>query len=262
MMNDIQYNARGEMYILSVMENPADILVRKCGKFYKGYSPDLLEFDTKCNIVELSRNGLMKTLPEGLFFDEEYLKGVLDLEQKKSRASEVKESNHKMSVFFEAFDNVFFQEELALQQRVDTTESELDYHVLKEFYNIDLKRHRNSLVRKLACMLLDGDVLKGNLYLLPFGVRTILKAKTACRVSRYVVDDESAATSRKVEFIVYIDNLSNAEYRRKMEDYEEFFYYLEDWFLPFDCEVDYCIKDIHQLFRLGEQLTLDYNTQI
>lgn len=236
--------------------------IRKRGLFFRGYSSDLFNVSHPEGALELSRDGIMRMLPEALFFDEQMLLEATSDDDLKKRKTDIASERNQLEIFFEAFDTIFGRRELELHNTIDTLESEKEAFVLKEMYGVDVRRLRNPHVKKLARLLLDSDKLKGNIELVPFFVRAILGAKTSCRRANRVSNDANSIYHTELQFIIYIENLTSEEYRQRMEEFEEFFWYLEQWFLPYDCDVDFCIKDPNRTFFLGEQMTLDYNIRI
>lgn len=261
-MTDNHKDVRAEMRALVLRDDLSEYLVNKRGRFYRGYSDDILSIDFDNKIVELSRNGLMQMLPEGMFYNEEFLREATNDDDLKHRKEVLLEQKKQYRVFFDAFDTAFFKKEFLLHSTINEIESEQEAIILKDFYGIDIKRERNPLIRKLARLYFDEDAVKGNIKLIPLFVKVIIGSDLYCKVSKHVVNVDSSAYYTKLSFVIIIEGLSASEYRKKMDEYEEFFYYLEQWFLPYDCDVDFCIKDPHQRFVLGESMTLDYNTQL
>lgn len=255
-------NTLGEFLIVNSNINPDEYVSRFRGRFYRGYTDDLFAISENEHALEFSRDGIMHILPEALFYDEQFLNDAMDKEDLQRRIVELKKQREQLSVFFDAFDTVFERRQIELQQGIDSIESNKEEFVLKELYDIDIRRIRNIHVRKLARLLLDGDRIKGNLHLIPFFVRSILDANISCRSLNRVVDETRSIYHTELQFLIFIKDLSSAEYRQKMDELDEFFWYLEQWFLPFDCDVDFCIKDYHQDFVLGQQMTLDYNIHL
>ena len=255
-------NTLGELQIVNSDINPDEYVSRYRGRFFRGYTDDLLAVSNTEHAFEFSRDGIMHLLPEALFYDEQYLHDSTNKEDLLRRTDELKKKREQLSVFFEAFDTIFERRRIELQRSIDSIESNKEEFVLKEMYDIDIRRIRNVHVRKLARLLLDADRIKGNLHLIPFFVRSILDAKISCRSVNRVVDATRSIYHTELQFLIFINDLSSSQYRQKMDELDEFFWYLEQWFLPFDCEIDFCIKDYHQDFVLGQQMTLDYNIQL
>ena len=259
MNENMRDNVLGEMLIVNSSADLDGYVSRYRGRFYNGYNDDLFKISEGENALEFSRDGIMRVLPESLFFNEQFLRDSKNAEDQKFRISELAKKREQITIFFEAFDNIFERCQIELQKSVDSIECGKEAFVLKEMFDIDINRIRNPHVHKLARLLFDSDKVKGNIYLIPFFVRSILCSNIACRRVRRVVDEIKSIYYTELQFIIYIEGLSSEEYRQRMDEYDEFFWYLDQWFLPFDCSVDFCIKDTHQTFVLGAQMTLDYN---
>lgn len=255
-------NTLAELLIVNSDINPDEFVSRYRGRFFCGYADDLMKLNREEHAFEFSRDGMMRLLPESMFFDEQYLRDSKDQEELQYRKAELDAQHEQQSIFFEAFDTILEKRNIDLHRCIDTIESNKEEFVLKELYGIDLHRIRNPHVRKLARLRLDEDRIKGDIKLIPFFVKSILDAKVSCRTKARVVDEANSFYYTELQFFIFIDGLSSEEYRQKMAEYEEFFWYLEQWFLPFDCDVDFCIKDYKQTFVLGQQMTLDYNVRL
>lgn len=238
--------------------------VRKDGRFHDGYKADLFDISKSDCRLCLSRDGIMQSLPEGLFFDENSLvKEKYDSDQIKEQDGILQQQRKDLRAFFSGFDNIFFERELELHDCLNSIETERDYFILKNLYGIDLHRQESPLVRKLMRSAIDADFVKGNLNLIPLLVRSILDVEMHFYINKKVVDnDEDSLCYTEVKFVLIIERLSNHDYNKRMHEYELFFSWLENLFMPFDCELDYCIKDYSQRFVLQDQITLDYNTQL
>lgn len=258
MKEDVQNNILGELFIVNKDINIDDYVVNNKGRFFRGYRDDMI-INLEEHTLEFSRDGLMRILPEYMFFDEQFLRQYKVDEDLEKRNGELKSQKEQLSVFFDAFDTIFERRNIELHRVIDHIESNRVEFILKELYDIDIHRIRNVHVRKLARLLLDGDKVKGNLQMIPFFVRSILGVNISCRSVARVVDEKNSFYHTELQFFIFIEGLTSKEYRQKMEEYDEFFWYLEQWFLPFDCDLDFCIKDFHQNFVLGQEMTLDYN---
>jgi hypothetical protein len=65
-----------------------------------------------------------------------------------------------------------------------------------------------------------------------------------------------------VKTTLYIEKLSNREFKKIKKDVDVFAHFFYEWFLPADIGYEFKIKDIKEPFILGRALTLDYNTQL
>lgn len=257
--NDVCVKA--ELALSLSCDNVDDYAVTYEGLFYRGYMSDLIRQDNGLREISLSRNGLQHVLPEGLLHDENQLhRCEKDAESLKHEIALLKEQKEYYRTFFRAFDTLYFQQSFQLEQVVSHLETNKDLILLREIYGFDYAKEQNPYIRKLALLLLDSELLKGNVHLLSFFVRAILGEQIEVQIRRCVMPENAAVHYRQLRYILYIKGLSTTEYCFRMSQYKEFFDTYEQWFLPFDFECDYCIKDPTQRFVLGESLTLDYNT--
>ena len=187
--------------------------------------------------------------------DEEY-----EMKRRKERLRLLKQS---YASFFKAFDTIFFGQEYALHQTIAGLDADGDNVLLEDVFGIRFSGTHNPYIRRLAGFLHQTSV-KGNLPMLGFYVRCILGERVSMDVvQKKAVADQPSESYAFVRFVVHIEGLSNEAYNLRMEQYGVFFRLLFRWFLPFDCECDYCIKDRSQRFVLDDApLTLDYNTQL
>ena len=134
-------DVRAELLLSSRGDDLTDISVKKSGRFYRGYMPDLMAEDSISKTIELSRNGLMQMLPEALFYQEEFLReNVTDADTEKTKKEELKTQKQLCSVFFEGFDTIFAQHEIRIHKIIGTTEYERESILLREIYGIEISR--------------------------------------------------------------------------------------------------------------------------
>lgn len=255
------FNTRAELVLNQFDFNPETDCVDKAGRFYRGYCHDIMEADA--SVVTLARNGLMHFLPEGLFYDEEYLREYNPNEDQKKRQEHLSRIKKLHSLFFRTFDNVVFRQEFAMEKKVEEMEIQRDAILLEEIYGFDLRSERDPYVARLAVLRIHAPQLKGNVIMLAHFVSAILGEKVSAEMEKRIVDVRGRSEQvPRITFIIEIPRLTTDAYNKKMEEYELFFALLTQWFMPFDIESDYGIKDRRQNMILGEQLILDYNTQL
>ena len=258
------FDVRAELLLEAYRVNPDAMSVANEGLFYRGYTHDLLELDEKEGKIMLSRNGLRHFLPEGFLVGEEWLRQAADEEyEMKRRKERLRLLKQSYASFFKAFDTIFFGQEYALHQTIAGLDADGDNVLLEDVFGIRFSGTHNPYIRRLAGLLHQTSV-KGNLPMLGFYVRCILGERVSMDVvQKKAVADQPSESYAFVRFVVHIEGLSNEAYNLRMEQYGVFFRLLFRWFLPFDCECDYCIKDRSQRFVLDDApLTLDYNTQL
>lgn len=256
-----EFNTRAEL-VLNLFDVSLDkVSIEKKGRFYKGYCYDIVESDA--STISLARNGLMHFLPEGLFYDEEYLRQHSPEEDQKKRLENLSQIKKLYAIFFKSLDNIFFRQEFALEKKISELEVDRDAILLNEIYGFDLHRERDPFVARLAVLRLHAPQVKGNVFILSHFVSAIIGERVYMETVKTVADTQQISeVVSSVRFIIEIPSLSAEAYNKKMEQLELFFSLLSQWFLPFDLDCDYCIKDRRQRMILGEQLVLDYNTQL
>lgn len=256
------FDVSAELALWATGTDISQLSVSKKGRFYKGYTRDLMEIDSSTGEISLARSGLKNFLPEGLFFNEDYLRQEKDDELKmKQKIETIRVAKHRLDVFFKGFDTVFFRLEYRLAQKIAKMECEQLNIILHDVFNIDIEKERNPYVRRLAYLSIV-PLAKGDMSQLGFFLQSILNERVHVEIrKRAVLTDKPSALYTFIRFVIMIEGLTTDEYRYRMDLFEPFFSFFQQWFLPFDCECDYCIKDYSQRFRLDQSLTLDYNTQ-
>lgn len=230
------------------------------GLFYSGYSDDLIQVDTQRHDVQLARNGLFHTLPQSLFFEEDYLRrSTADPEK---LLVEHRRQKQTLEAFCRGIDNVFFHRSVQLEQTLSEIDTDAPDMLLRALCDIDTADIRHPLVRQLARLLLRSRTLKGNLSLLAYFSSQIIGHPVECQQRSLSHGDDPSFLYPSVRFVVYIDNLSAAEYRTQYERLEDYFDRLADWFLPYDCESSFAIKQRGTPLTLDGTSVLDYNTWI
>lgn len=250
-------------FALSVFQMEPDLLSVNCdGRFRRGYAPDLIEYNASKGDVVVGYPSIRHLVPEGLFFDEEFLREASnDQEEQKRRVELLKSKKEMWQSFFKAFDTVLYREDYRLHLQVYDLERQRDIQLATLLTGIDIDREHDGYVRQLACLSLNAS-LKGNVDVLGFYVGKILHEHVEVEKRKLTPDtDHKSVLYNVVRFTVIIEGLSTTEYRRRMEEYDLFFNFLQWWFLPFDCDCEYAIKERNHPFVLGSGLTLDYNTQ-
>lgn len=257
-------NARAEFVALQLKDGFENHLIRMDGKSCKGYCEDILSVDEYPKRVRLTRNGIMHSLPEGLFSHEDFLRNAKedDLHEQLEKLHELREN---CAAYFEIFDTRFFAEGISLQKVVDTTEKNIDALLLKFFYGENVAQildNEDPVKRHLVLLLLIRNRIKGDIDALAFYLSLIFKKKTIGNTIYRRLNNNSATLVKYVQFIVYFDGLSHDECVKKMKIYKDYFDFINDWFIPFDCTLEYYLRDTHQPFAFQEHqcLTLGYNT--
>lgn len=222
------------------------------GYFYRNYHPDLINLYTSQKYIETSRNGLMKVLPEGLFFDPQQLK-LGDKDNFKEKKEKLDEIRKFYAVFFMPFDSELFDLSLRLESIINDKSDTIISDLLRIFLDFDYEAVTNPYVKALAPLVLCSARIRGDFRL----ITNLLSAITDCRVSYKI-------SKLSVKFIVHKHNLNRLEYQNFNVELKQLFDLVEDWFVPMQYKVEYMVKDYKQRLVLSSEkpLLLNYNTNL
>ena len=231
------------------LENLSDFSVQtkeSSGTFYRNYSPDLIKYDRNSNTVTLSRDGIYNLLPEELFFEEDELKNSKSF---KETTEKRKEKKKQINCFFQPFDTEYFKLSFTLEKQINTLSQKSNSVLLDLFLGPVVEAD----VLFLQSLLPHISQIKGNDYLIIDILKMMLKSP---KIELKEADNDCKC------FIIHIPNLSKEKYIQKIQQICGIFEILREYFLPFNTNYDFKIKDRQQKFVLGENLILDYNTNI
>jgi hypothetical protein len=243
--------------LIALRDDVQDFSVRMKGVFFRNYSEDLMAEPDNGNeeqIFELSRDGIFHLLPEGLFFEENQLRdNQADNRDFKNKYNILKEEKKKIDLFFQPFDTEYFKLNLVLEKEINAVSEKGNELFSDLFFDIFEPDSDNEYVQKLKILLPFVSELRGNYGLLNDILKNILSLTKI---------DIITLKPFFQRFIFHKEGLTKEEYIAFKKQMSVFFAVFKTWFLPFEIEYDYKIKDRKQRFCLGESLILDYNTNI
>jgi len=244
--------------LLSAWDIDPDFDVQMEGVFPRNFEDDLIGIENgdEKPVVTLSRDGIFHLLPEGLFFPENMLKNESRRSYDfKREHTELKKRKKEAMSFFKFFDTEFFKLDWALENKVNDFAKNgttiLNNSFLSEA-NTDTTTD-NRYIAKIKTLLPFASQIRGNIPLLV----DILK----CVISVEKIEVVKIGLFHQ-RFMVYKEGLNSGEYMDMDKELTTFFDYFCHWFLPFELQYDFRIKDDKQTFTLGNPLILDYNTHL
>jgi len=216
---------------LSDLQN---FVVEMKGIFYRNYSSDLMSnpTDKENKNIELSRDSIYHLLPEGLFFNKDDIKDTDKFKNKKK----------ERELFFQPFESKYFHLSLKLEKEINDIFE-------KDFLNLT----NSSCFPNLTYL---AGVIRGNELLIIDILKIILN------VSKIELIKINNSEFIRKTFIIHIPKLSMEQYVQKNHQISKIFEILKEYFLPFDIEYNFKIKDRQQKFILQENLILDYNINL
>lgn len=233
-------------------------VVRNQGTFYRNYSADVLAVDEELHEVELSRDGFLKLLPQGVLALDGDLKGS-------NFPDRYEETARRQQLLHEAFvpvDTFAFRRRLQVERKVsELLQQRLDY-VLATFFHYDRASEPNRFVRQLAVTLPFISDFRANFGLL----RALLQSIVGCEVTmsrgRYSDEDNIRQWLPWLRYTLYIDHLSPEDYRQLLPEVAGLEAFVQEWFVPFNMKCTLSIRQHPQTITADTPLTLDYNTQL
>ena len=114
-------------------------IVSNKGSFYRNYSDDIMSLYLNERQVELSRDGFLKLLPEGVLTNDDEFKKVDVAEKYKI----LKRREHLLNEAFLPFDTFYFRYFMMVEQQVaDLLNTKLEY-ILNQYFGFNLEAEKN-----------------------------------------------------------------------------------------------------------------------
>jgi len=271
--SEINMQIRAETQ-MAQMNIETDLNVQMDGIFSRNYEPDLLNTDIEKDhtTITLSRDGIFHLLPEKLFFEENMLrpKGKRYFEFNE-KYKELTQKKKEILAFFKPFDTEFFKLNLELEKKQNEL-AEIGNEIFQKLFieeieliintqanNIFRPEHQNSKpepdknIDALKKLLPFVSQIRGNFPLIIDLLKNILS------VDKIEIKEIKPLKKR---FIIHKEKMNKEEYMNMSKALIPFFDFLQKWFIPVELTCDFQIKDYQQRFILGEELILDYNTNL
>ena len=229
------------------------------GSFYRNYSRDILALYADEKRVELSRDGFLKLLPQGLMGGENDLRNAKDVLEKS------KELEHRKHLLHEAFlplDTLHFRRYMQIEQKVAAILSDKIEYILKQYFSFDLTAEQNPYVRSLAVLLPFAKNTRANMLMM----RRILSKLLGCQVimtqGRYSESDSTRSWVPMVRYDLIMPGLDAETYKARSAELEPLANFIREWFMPAEVYCQIKIKEYGQPQRTNMRLTLNYNTEV
>ena len=216
-------------------------VVSNKGAFYRNYSEDVLQLDAKLSQVSLSRDGLLRLLPQGLVSTKDELKAAEEL--------------------FVPFDSWRFRDSLRAEEDFAyLLENKLNI-ILKTYYGVDIEAETNPLVREMMKLLPLASSIRGNFHKIGDILMALLNQRVSTHITCYNWSDKTADTQPMVCYKIWVPELTSESYKELEKNIEALKNFLVEWFIPFDT---YCAIEIktEKATSLNNTMLLNYNTKL
>ena len=233
-------------------------MVQGKGTFYRNYNQDILSYYPKEEKVNLTRDGFLRLLPEGLLTRDNDLRGEDFIE----KYEELEWRRELLNEAFSPFDTYIFRKKLEIERLAsELLDQKLNY-LLKEYFFFDLEAEEDPLVKEAAMLLPFVSRWRGDLGL----VGNLLGALMHCEVEivkgRYSPVDTTRQWLPQVTYKLLIPGLTSASYLELTNALKPLTAFLKEWLIPFDVR---CVIEIKQHMvpqNPDGSMTLNYNTEL
>ena len=244
-------------YLYPEMEG--DWIVDNKGTFYRNYNEDVLALYVGEKRVELSRDGFLKLLPQGILANDDDLKKAKDIPAK---TKEIERRIHLLNEAFMPFDTWHFRRTLEIERQVaELLRGQVEY-LLKEHFGFDFAVEENLYVKRMAPLLPYAKRWRGDFAML----RKVMEQLFGCPVSmttgRYSYTDSTLGWLPHVRYDLQIPGLSAEEYKVRSQELQGFADFLREWFIPAEMVCHLRIVESEKSQMKSENLILEYNTII
>lgn len=220
------------------------------GTFYRNYNSDVLEVYEVLNEVHVSRDSILRLLPEGMLNNQYGLKGTSEWRGKWEKQ---KKDIEILKCTFTPIDSFLFRESLKLEDKVTEIIDSNSEILFKEIFDIDIESVTNPFVKSFALMLPFIELFRAN-----YGfIARILSELLSCQVNiekrSYSDYDTTISSIPCIELKVVVDNLDEDGYgvlRTQLNELQEF---LREWYIPFDTHF------VIEITGESNSLLADYN---
>lgn len=231
-------------------------IARHNGTFYRNYNADIMSVNPEGKYVNLSRDGFLRLIPQGLFTQDNELKG----NNFKDKYEALKKRELILSEAFLPFDTFTFRQRLHLEREISELLNEKLNYLLLEYFHFDLAKETNPYVKEAAVLLPYVSQWRGNFKFIRNLLSTLARCEVNMTIGKYSDTDNTRLWMPQVKYHLLMNGLDSEEYSTANAEILPLRQFIIEWFIPFDIKCDIQIKQYDKPFTLNEDLVLNYNT--
>ena len=259
-VNDIT-QLKAEMllnYLYPEMEG--DWIADNKSAFYRNYNEDILALYVDEKRVELSRDGFLNLLPQGVLASDDDLKKAKDIA---SKTKEIERRIHLLNEAFLPLDTWHFRRTLELERQVAELLRGQVEHLLKEYFGFDLATEENTYVKRMAPMLPYAKRWRGDFAMLRKVMEMLFDCPVCMITGRYSYTDSTLGWLPYLRYDLQVSGLNAEEYKARSKELQRFADFLCEWFIPAEMVCHVRVKDNSYLSSLISQpIVLDYTSHL
>lgn len=229
------------------------------GSFYRNYNSDILALYANEKRVELSRDGFLKLLPQGLIGEDNELRNAKDVQEK---SKELEQRKHLLHEAFLPLDTLHFRRYMQIEQKVAALLSDKMEYILKQYFDFNLATEQNHYVRSLAVLMPFAKNIRANMQMLRHILSTLLGCQVIMTQGRYSESDSTRCWMPMVRYDLIMPGLDAETYKARSAELEPLANFIREWFIPAEVYCQIKIKEYGQPQRTNMRLTLNYNTEV
>ncbi len=253
------YQIRAEVllnYLYPEMEN--EWFAQCKGTFYRNYNQDILWLDLEEGKVQLTRDGFLRLLPEGLITKNDDLQGE-DVSEKFKQLEWRKEL---LNESFAPFDTYVFHKKLTIERHTsELLDQKLDF-LLKKYFDFDMAAEKSPLVREAAVLLPYVSRWRGDFGFVSNLLGALMNCEVEMSVGRYSHLDTTVCWLPEVRYQLLIPGLTREEYLQQTENLQPLIAFVKERFIPFDVSCRISIREHLVTKEWAGSMTLNYNTEV
>lgn len=229
------------------------------GTFYRNYNRDMISHDADAGEVVLTRDGMLRLLPDAVFTDVDELRS----RNKVAAHAKMVARRNLLNEAFAPFDTVNFSYNLRIERKVSALLNQKLSYVLRTYFSFDIDAEENPYVRETAALLPFVSSKRGDLAF----VTTLLRSLYDCEVEmdlshRYSNTDSTREWMPMVRYNILLTGMNSETYIRETELLKPLAAFIREWFIPFDVKCRISFKQHGIMPTTDGLLVLDYNTEL
>lgn len=229
------------------------------GTFYRNYNRDMVSHDADAGEVILTRDGMLRLMPDAVFTDVDELRNAT----RSGAHQRLMERRRLLNEAFAPFDTINFTYNLRIERKVSGLLNQKLSYILRTYFDYDIEAEQNPYIRETAALLPFVSSKRGDLLFVQTLLRSIYESEVEMDLShRYSETDSTYEWMPMVRYNILREGMNQETYMHETELLEPLAEFIKEWFIPFDVKCRISFRQHGILPATDSQLILDYNTEL
>lgn len=253
-MLTVLHDIRAEVYLDYLYPDKRDWKVSYKGTFYRNYTPDIMSVSEELGELELSRNGFLKSLPEGVITTDGELKG-----HALEKYDGLKQRLEILRDAFMPIDCFTLQQYLRAEREIsELLDHKLEY-ILKRYFLFDIAAEQDPYVREAALLLPFVRQMRGDFTFVRNLLASLFLCEATMTVKRYSDTDTTRIWIPMVEYCLWMKGLDKEGYQKAIASTRPILTFVRDWFIPMEMRCEISVKSLRDSNTRANSNLLDYD---